>query len=85
MPLNSSCPHDQWGNHGWQAERGLGHGVNLAQALKSASVVWRFSSPANTTLHQLALERMETLKRSYGVATGLVRLPPAHLSPVCPP
>jgi hypothetical protein len=72
MPENTTCPHDKYGNHGWQATRGLGHGVNLAQAIKSASVVWRFSAGSgNDTLVALAHERMETLKRSYGVATGL--------------
>ena len=64
---SAECPHDSYGNHGWNSPNS--HGVNLAQAIKSASVLWRLDG--NDTLHKLALSRMDTLKRSYGVATGL--------------
>ena len=46
------------------------HGVNNAQAIKSAAVLWRFD-PTNDTLKQHSDSRMASLDEKYGVATGL--------------
>ena len=46
------------------------HGVNTAQAIKTAAVLWRFSG--NNTLRQLSNARMASLDEKFGVATGLM-------------
>lgn len=46
------------------------HGVNNAQALKSAAVWWRQS--ANSTLPVLSRDRMDNMDRVYGMPTGYV-------------
>jgi hypothetical protein len=45
------------------------HGVNTAQAIKTAAVLWRFE--ADPRLKRLSEERMGKLDERYGVATGL--------------
>lgn len=54
---------------GWPWCGMITHGVNTAQAIKSAAVLWRFSG--NETLKQLSDQRMASLDEKYGVATGL--------------
>ena len=45
------------------------HGVNTAQAIKTAAVLWRFD--ADPRLKRLNDERMGRIDEKYGVATGL--------------
>eukprot|EP01105_Mastigella_eilhardi_P026670 TRINITY_DN7815_c0_g1_i1.p1 TRINITY_DN7815_c0_g1~~TRINITY_DN7815_c0_g1_i1.p1 ORF type:complete len:825 (-),score=157.41 TRINITY_DN7815_c0_g1_i1:55-2529(-) len=45
------------------------HGVNNAQALKSAAVWWRQSK--NSTLLDMSVSRVHTMDDTYGVATGM--------------
>ena len=47
----------------------LNHNVNIAQALKSAAVYYRYSK--NETLHDLSLSRMTNLDKAYGLPTGM--------------
>ena len=46
------------------------HGVNNAQAIKTAAILWRFTGSAR--LRKLSNTRMASIDRKYGVATGLL-------------
>lgn len=63
--LEQQTKQDKWPRCGM-----ITHGVNTAQAIKSAAVLWRFSGNG-TRLKQLSDQRMASLDGKYGLATGL--------------
>jgi hypothetical protein len=72
---NAHCVNDPATNtttiaRPWPACGMTSHGVNNAQAIKSAAVLWRFD-PTNDTLKHYSNTRMASLDDRYGVATGL--------------
>jgi hypothetical protein len=69
MKTSLLSPVDQ-AKRGWPRCGMITHGVNTAQAIKSAAVMWRLSG--NSTLKALSNQRMASLDAKYGVATGLV-------------
>lgn len=64
LVADGAAPKDKWPRCGM-----ITHGVNTAQAIKTAAVLWRFGG--DPRLKRLSEERMERLDERYGVATGL--------------
>ena len=56
------CENDKLGDH-------CRHNVNVAQAIKSSGVRYRFSG--NRSMKSLSLERMRNLDARYGLPTGM--------------
>ena len=73
-PTNTTEPDSPRGVGGWPSSciwpaSGITHGVNIAEALKSAAVLWRIHG--RPELRALSAQRRQNLDEKYGVATGL--------------